>query len=277
LKNGYDEWPMSSIELENFVSEQYDPYSVLTILPTVRLANFDLNELNFVPIDLEQSGGSFDLMDDLDNLFGYSPQIFTGENTLNGLNLNYSGLRIRRLQSSSDRGAKIQEFESKKFQLWIKDVSDSNFFATDTESKIEIFLTNEDESANLNWLIQTRDGWLKNLVDNYGLYQSVYDSIRNSTDYSALKTAIENLLVFEFKNLYANARNAPYQFQDLNGEPICPLFCLLNEAGFPQTYYEREEAINFEKRNIRVVDPNIVRQFVSRFTQKLNATSRLTA
>jgi hypothetical protein len=248
LKNGYKEWPLSSFEFENYIQNKYNGYGVAVIPPGQTLTLLDLNNFS----------------------------LFSGENSLNGLNYKYSGLRVKRSISTEDAGAKIVDFDSRKFQLWVEDIRDRFFFSSNSNQELTIYLTDEDETANLQWLIETRDGWLKNLAQNYNLYTAQYNSIVGTNNYATLKATIEPLLKFNASKLYDNAANVPRFYVDVNGDPLCPLYCVLREEGIPRTNYELEEQENFEKRKIRVIDPSVIRRFANRYRQVLRSTNRLT-
>lgn len=277
LKNGYKEWPLSSFEFENYIQNKYNGYGVAIIPPGQTPTLLDLNNDTLDAIDLNSAEPvNYDLNESLFSIFGYTTSVFSGENSLNGLNYKYSGLRVKRSISTEDAGAKIVDFDSRKFQLWVEDIRDRFFFSSDSNQELTIYLTDEDETANLQWLIETRDGWLKNLAQNYNLYTAQYNSIVGTNNYATLKATIEPLLKFNASKLYDNAANVPRFYVDVNGDPLCPLYCVLREEGIPRTNYELEEQENFEKRKIRVIDPSVIRRFANRYRQVLRSTNRLT-
>ena len=278
LKDGMKEWPLSSYEFEEFIRRKYEGYGVAVIPPFTENTSLDLNSTNLDSIDLNLPGPSYDLQNVISTIFGFSTTVFSGENTIQGIDYKYEGLRVRReISTEPERGAQIAEFDSRKFQLWVYNNQDRFFFSSNPNRNLVFFLTGENPAGDFEWLISVRDNWLRNLAENYNLYTEEYQQALQATTAQELKDAFMNRLRFEPSQLYNNAANAPRTFLDINGDPICPLFCVLNNEGFPLTNYEAEEQKNFQRRLIRVIEPSLIRTFSRRFQQTLTSTGRLSA
>jgi hypothetical protein len=278
LKDGMREWPLSSYEFDEFIRRKYDGYGVAIIPPFTETTALDLNFVDLDSIDLNLPGASYDLQNVISNIFGFSTTVFSGENSIQGIDYKYEGLRVRReISTEPTKGARIAEFDSRKFQLWVYDIQDRFFFSSSTNKNLVFFLTGENPDADFNWLISVRDGWLRNLARNYNLYTSEYQAALQATTTQELQDAFMDKLLFTPSQFYDNAANAPRTFLDANGDPVCPLFCVLNNEGIPLTNREAEENQNFSRRLIRVIDPSLIRTFSRRYEQVLTSTGRLSA
>jgi len=276
LKDGMKEWPMSSIEFEEYLKLKYKDYGVCVIPP-----ERDISET--AEIDLNVGNENYNLMETIPNSFlgdlmsssnGTETNSFTGRNSLLGLDYRHPFLRVRRLATNSDQSAAIVNYDERKFQLWLTDNNDKFFFSgiDDTiegSGDIQFFLiTPNDEAERLNqeWLQKTLNTWIK---DNY---PEKFEEIQQG---APLQTTIEETMTFNVSSFFREAKNAPRYYVDINNEPLCPLYCVLEEAGFPVTNFEQEEKDNEAKRFIRVIRPPLVTRFADEYRSILRNSPRL--
>lgn len=284
LKNGVlDSWPKSSGELERFLEDQYDAYSVIELLPTSNL--------------------------------GTPPKLI---NTVNGIDLSYENLRVsvKSLIEAEARGGssaprwKIFKYDSNRYQLWIDAPYSLNQFntAAGTEDAFVLTLVNEvskieikndvDEAArklayakveekNLAWLgvnsasVELGTGfllWAKTYTSST-VYKSVKDFATDIKISPDNKYKCMHEVTFKASDTWFVGRNAPIAFKDSAGNNVTTYrernrvqLPLVDPIGLTNaiSYADYEIELNDDKRKIRVLPLNLIRQFSEEYEAKLN-------
>lgn len=263
LKKGIEQWPLSSTALERKISKEYSKFGACTLLSGISL-NVDMENESWV-FDLLDENGIEDLMDAID-------QGFTLPYTkLSGLDLSHPYLRVKRNASinASTYWAEIEKYDANLWQLWFKNVKDSNFFREDlSDNQISIFLTNpyeigtdeytEVEELNMAWLQTAAEEWYPTHHDDF------------TFTHANIQTEIESKLVLEVGTFYLDAGNAPYSYEE-GGRTLRHLTQAPNNLTVT-TNREHEEVLNDEKRFIKVVRPESIRAFGDEYDQRVNGS-----
>lgn len=264
MKNGISEWPLSDFALDQHVREKYNKYGVVSI----------------VPVFFGGQGQSFDMMKeigranlaDLDyHLDLMEPWPFSAPitNILNGLDISYPYLRIRRVLSKihPNRYAKLAKWDPVKYQLWLTDINDPFFFREVADNvtdgtTLELFLINPIQnihSAEYEQIEQENAKWRLNTQLKFG--SSIFE------EDMSIKIYVDRF--------YDKAENAPERFIERNtGETYFGEYVGLR-GGDPIPYFEYERALNEEKRRIKVIRPELIHNFVEKYQNALISSGRL--
>lgn len=284
LKNGVlDSWPKSSGELERFLEDQYDAYSVIELFPEFRSSE---------ALALVSKGITI---------------------SVNGIDLSYENLRVsvKSLIEAEDQGGssaprwKILKYDSNRYQLWI-DAPDSitHFNRLKAENDyLVLTLVNEVvgttardavTAKNNAWLgvnsasvelgtgfllyVKTAIATLKgtdnasaDLIRSAAVYKSVKDfAIETSPDN---KYKCMHLVKFKASDTWFVGRDAPIAFKDSAGNNVTTYRKRANTSIGVTTeisYADYEIAANDDKRKIRVLPVRLIRQFSEEYEKKLN-------
>jgi len=275
LKNGFDQWPLSDQALSNFISAKYNDYGVVSIFPEVLIPGVNDEMVQAWHIDLIQGSLNVDLMEDLDY-----PIIVS--NFMAGLDLTYPRLRLRRIfagfnqlstgqnDPTFNRGrAQIEGWDPIRFQLWLKNVTDSLFFADgdNIESDNMIRLEFVDDNPSHDPIIDNEDqNWLDGLQDLYRTFLGDDSFILDPDN-----------IVFRVSSFYEDGMLAPHHFvSDATQEdvPFADISNIYNNllCATPIPFYEWEREGNDEKRYIKVIKPEFIRAFVNRYQDLISKT-----
>lgn len=275
MKKGISEWPLSDQALDKFIGERYGKYGVCSVFPSFIASNTnDFLELNWT-LDCMLSNYSFDLMDDIQYPIAIN-------NLLNGLDLTYPYLRVKRSESSQGKNGfygKIKYFDSEKYQLWLEDIKDPFFFSNIASNvpnynQIEIIAINPFEENSIEWknVNEQEKEWIESTKS---WYSTLFGSVL--VDDETYKNNLFNVLKFNVKNFYEDARLAPNHFiNGVTGERLCFLYCNITGEGVPVPNFEHERNLNEEKRLIKVIKPSLIYRFADTYQKVLNSTGRLT-
>lgn len=268
LKSGMKAWPLSNSQLDRSILNEYGEFGICEMMPKVLSLNVDLMD-GGVQFDLEQDGLSSDLMD----VFGGIPELFT---MLHGLDVSHAWLRVYRSDSTnSHKGARIEKYDSSRWQLVLKDIEDPGFFESNlANNEIHFKLINpyqagtpeyvEVEESNAAWLAKTMQNW-------YPYYFGAYIGDPND-----IQAEIESRLVFDVRKFHPMAENAPdHYYNATTGEVLSNIEAQIGSQGVPQTFQEVEIERNDEKRKIKVLHKRVIRGFVNKYNDVLTKTSRL--
>lgn len=244
MKNGMSQWPMSTQTLDRHIKNKYANYGVCTIIP---------------------------IFDQYDNTKVVS-------NYVNGLDLSYPYLRVKRVTSNyyTTKSESIYTFDSHRSQLWLSNDNDPFFFSDINNdvidsNKIQIVLTNPYAIGTSEYtsVVELNNAWLDSTLS---WYESIFGEY-NGEDY---RSDVLQSLVFEVNNFYEEGSIAPDYFIDIQtGERLCNVFCNAANNAAPITNYESEQALNDSKRFIRTLKPSIVYSFVDKYKLTLKETGRL--
>ena len=262
LKNGVlDSWPKSSGELERFLEDQYDAYSVIELLP------------------IKNSYMS----------------------TVNGIDLLYENLRVsvKSLIDTEAGGSyaprwKIIKYDSNRYQLWIDapaSIGHFNLLKAQNDGLVltlvnEVVGTSPEAIVARDAVTAKNNAWLgvnssgTELGSGFLLWAKTNAS---TAVYSSVKTAIGTSLdsmykcmhVVEFKasNTWFVGRDAPIAFKDSDGNNVTThrrrastSIGLTTEI----SYADYEIELNDDKRKIRVLPVRLIRQFSEEYEKKLN-------
>lgn len=271
LKGGYKEWPLSNSALDKIIDEKYNRYGVCNIVPFFITSEIDLMDNPYI-IDLMGGFYTIDLMLEYDLPIGIS-------NFLNGLDLSFKWLRVKRMASSlSEKGqwAEIAAYDRDRYQLWMKNVTDSFFFddiSDDIENynTIQFALYNPFSPGTTEYHTVENEhlDWVESAKDWYNTFFQEYTG-------SDFKNELISKLKFEVTNFYETGSIAPdYFINGVTGEKICNLYCNITGEGVPIPNYESEKTKNDEKRFIRVIRPSMIRRFVDTYEKVLKESGRL--
>lgn len=151
LKDGLNAWPQSYSEFESFIERKYDEYSVLEFWPWYipnNLVNEDLAE----GIITRNSFGSLDLE---------------------------SG-KYKLIDSTTDHGTNIITYDTKRLQIWVKDIPNMEYVANGYKSYY-LDYDYADEEEKEEWLSNEILPWVEET--NYPLYlEIVNDPTINDDD-----------------------------------------------------------------------------------------------
>jgi hypothetical protein len=271
LKGGLSEWPNSNQETEKYLTQEYDKYSVLTIVPEL---------LSYTDFFNQGPAGTVITYD-----------VFS--NSLNGIDITHPHLRIRR--ENTNAYARVSHYDSSMYQLYVYGVNDpGKFFADNGIFYIETFnpySRNTDdyisaENLNTGWREQLFTFFEKEhptahniavFLVNAEFGVSTYD---NRVDY--LKEYEKKLqtwtMRFSPERMNQIGRNAPKEYLSADGSEILSAYDalvasepILDDNGdaipypYLNTYAEYEREKNDEKRKIRVVKKNIINEFVDAY------------
>jgi hypothetical protein len=303
LKNGMKEWPLTQQTLDKYVKEKYSKYAVTSVFPFFFLSSNDLME-TFWNLDMMGFDINVDLMDDIEFPIAIA-------NFLQGLDLTYENLYVRRLWSGFDalidqetalganlqddafiRGyAKIKHFDRDRYQVWydLDETSDSFFFedpkSTDTSdaSLIQLVLINPYATYNpadpSEPIILNQTLYDETVQKNEQWIEEQrdwYEQFFGTYNGDQFSTDLFEKLQFYVSNFYEDGSLAPDYFLDVTtGEKLCTLFCNINGTGLPVPNFESERTINDEKRFIRVLRKEVIYRFVEKYKEVLNASGRL--
>jgi len=244
MKNGMSQWPMSTQTLDRHIKNKYSNYGVCTIIPT------------------------FDQYDNTKVVSNY----------VNGLDLSYPYLRVKRVTSnySNTKYESIAGFDDHRNQLWLTNDNDPFFYKdidpqVQNSNQIQIILINpySEASDEYNDVEERNNAWLDSTRD-------WYESIFGEYDGNNYRSAALEALVFEVNNFYEDGSIAPdYFINTQTGERLCNLFCNLTNTGTPITNYESEQTLNDSKRFIRALKPSLIYSFVDKYKLTLKETGRL--
>ena len=270
LKEGIGAWPKSEQELERYITEQYDKYSVLQFLP-----------------------GPFNEITGL-STFGDSAYY---NNSFAGLDLSHDYLRIRR-DDINNGYALIDYFDPNLFQLFVYKVSNANnFFNSTGDFIIETYNPFLAQNPMYETIQQSNDAWLEKallwaqegyastferfLIENTDLITlSRRQYLRRFEDYF-LKSG---RLGWQENTIFEKGRNAHVAYSNPStGEPITAFDAYrgahTTESGETsygssgslgiQTRYELEVEKNFAKRKMRVIKKSQINAFVEEYKKKL--------
>ena len=270
LKNGVlDSWPKSSGELERFLEDQYDAYSVIELLPTSNQET--------------------------------PPKLI---NTVNGIDLSYENLRVsvKSLIDIEYTGInnpvaprwKIFKYDSNRYQLWI-DAPDSiahfTLLKNSTDGLVltlvnEVVGTSPEANAARAAVTAKNNAWLG--VNSAGVELGTGFLLWAKTDastavYSNVKDAIgtspDNMykcmhqVKFKASDTWFVGRDAPIAFKDSAGNNVTTYRKRTNTSIGVTTeisYADYEIAANDDKRKIRVLPVRLIRQFSEEYEKKLN-------
>jgi hypothetical protein len=266
LKNGMKEWPLSTSALDQHLLDAYGNYGVCEISSTILDFGTDLLS-NGISIDLLLGDGEIDLMDPVLSKSGY----------INGLDLTYPYLRVYRVDSNqSNELAEIEKYDDSRWQLWVKNVGDKDFFDPSLPSMhIGFKLINPYTSGTADYdTVEAENlAWLKAMKISWYDYHFIGVDLTDGE----IQAELESKMIFNISTFYTSAENAPdYYYNIVSGKRLSNLIAQKNnEISIPVTFRETEEAKNDAKREIKVLRPKTIYRFEDRYNEVLNATDRL--
>ena len=264
LKNGLSEWPKSSQELERYITQEYDQYSVLTFSPVLK---------SFTNTYADEN-----------------PTYEAFTNTLNGIDMTHPYLRIRRRNSNAY--ARVSHYDSSMYQLYVYGVNaPGQFFADDGNFYIETFNPYENGSSDYISTEELNNEWREKLFTHFekehpyahAIATFNIDFINPETERVNYLKQYESLLQgyglgLQPERMNQIGRDAPKEYLSADGSEILTAYDalvasdpILDDNGdvipysYLNTYAEYEQEKNLEKRKIRVVKRNVITQFVDAY------------
>lgn len=241
LKDGaLDAWPKSSGELERYLEDQYDAYSVIEFYP------------------------------------GTETVTSLTSATLNGIDLYYKHLRITvtSLYAASPLTAPlwvISKYDSSRYQLWINTPASYSQFksGSDTNNSYTFVLLNEANPGSTEYIqiAATNAAWLKTYKD---WAKAMFTLTVSETDTSITTASSVN---FKSSATWFTGREAPITFEDNAGNNVT--FYRKRKGLVAGTVSEISYAThlieeNDEKRKIRVLPASLIRDFAESYEETLN-------
>lgn len=251
LKGGLQDWPKSHAELERFLEDQYDAYSVIEF-SNITQTTATLNGLDMT-----------------------NPNIYL---------TNTSALRRENETKNDPNPAnrfvaprwKVFKYDPARFQLWI---TKPEYLNTGGISSFTYGVNNGFSltSTDATWL-ETYSKWLHD--NNITLWQNIVANSENSSTSDLFYTNLQSYVVFLPRisatgNRYAwyVGREAPIDFTDQNGASKTTLDIrtgnIIGNATVI-TYADHEITENDDKARIRVLTPAVVRSFAEAFEEMIN-------
>jgi len=272
LKNGVlDSWPKSSGELERFLADQYDAYSVIELLPAPTIAEIASLTADKTTI------------------------------SVNGIDLSYENLRVS-VKSLIDAEAaggsyaprwKIFKYDSNRYQLWIDapaSIAHFNLLKVVTDRLVltlvnEVVGTSPEAIVARDAITAKNNAWLgvnssgTELGSGFLLWAktnastAVYNSVKNAigtipdTMYKCM-----HAVKFKASNTWFVGRDAPIAFKDSAGNNVTTHRKRTSTSIVPTeiSYADYEIGLNDDKRKIRVLPVKLIRQFSEEYEKKLN-------
>lgn len=254
LKNGLQDWPLSSGQLERFMQVYFDKWQVISLKTT------------FVP------DGSYVYFDQ----DGIEREIIFSEiiNTFSGLDLSPEFVRI----VSDGKRFKVM-YDHVLEQLWVTPEISDNSYSIDWNKPF--YFTTSDENPEkeyewkqsfLSWVSRNRPGFF-----NY----SLKDSQGEPTPFNQVEQITYTLGTINTEQ-YSRGRNAPHHYEDGLGAEISRYDFLKYEdyrtrnrlVGGGKTivsYSDYLNEINSVRSQIRVIAPIHVQDFVREYRKLLNS------
>ena len=292
LKDGVlDAWPKSSGELERYLEDQYDSYSVIEFYPHPDLAlvvttTTPPTSATLNGIDLHYSATLNGI-----NLY-YSA-------TLNGIDLYYEHLRIT-VTSLNDTYIQavtaspltppkppplwvISKYDSNRYQLWINRIDVNSIDARESYSQFKsgsdannsytfVLVNNaKPESAEYEQIVATNKAWL----ETYKAWAKAMwpNDVNVTTAVTTTSSVIRYYSSVKFKSsqTWFTSRGAPIAFQDSSGNNVTFNKAKRSNVSVSEISYAThliEE--NDKKSKIRVIPINLIREFSDVYKQTLN-------
>jgi len=251
LKGGLQDWPRSHAELERFLEDQYDAYSVIEFSNINQVAK-TLNGLDMT-----------------------NPNIY----------LTNTAALIQEIATQNDPNPanrfiaprwKIFKYDPSRFQLWITkpEYLDNGISGFTDGINNGFSLT----STDATWL-KSYSTWLyNNDVDAWNsIKASSGDSSTSDLFYANLQTTVTFLPgISATNNRYAwyVGREAPIDYVDQYGASKTTLDIRTGNIvgnAIVTTYADHEIAENDDKARIRVLTPPVIRSFAEAFEEMINA------
>lgn len=276
LKEGIGAWPKSEQELERYITQYYDTFSVLQILPEQFTTALGLRTYEQFTTAL--------------GLPTYVKESYY-RNTFLGLNLNHPYLRLRR--SGLDNAyALVDRFDPDLFQLYVHKVSNPRVFFNNTQHYIlETYNPYYSQNPMYESVEQLNDAWLeKALVWVQEGYQIVYDyfvtNVATGLSRREYLREFERVCLgsefigWEANTVFEKGRDAHVSYANtVTEEPLTAydvyrgpyevdgttLYGPGVNGLTVQTRYELEVEKNFAKRKIRVVKKSQINAFVEAY------------
>jgi len=283
LKEGIQNWPMSNLEFERFIEDEYGKYSVMTFVPLA------------IPNLIYTIDGGFD--SDA-QVIAYTRYY----NTFVGLPLDQKYLPYLHLSAynsgiSPISSANIIRYDASTLQLWIEKKDNDAFYNIDSNvsrysleflnpySQTEQFINkyNEVEQLRIEW---NEKILLSLKVSDPGTYY-LFENARadNPLDFEY------PILSFMPSNIWQDSYNAAFNFYtqeddesirsvsyyDLMLNQIATLNGQYNMTSLKNTntdyisYIQNEYTINESRRNITVIDPPYISLFEEAYKFQLNS------
>ena len=250
LKGGLQDWPKSHAELERFLEDQYDAYSVIEF-SNINEAAATLNGLDMTSADIY-----------LTNTAALRHEVETKDDP-NPAN-RFVAPRW-----------KVFKYDPSRFQLWItkpeyltSGISGFNYGVNNGFS-----LT----STDTTWLA-TYSNWLHD--NNLAQWQSIVSSSGGSSTSDLFYTNLQITVTFlpgisASGNRYAwyVGREAPIDYVDQYGASKTTLDIRTGNIvgnAIVTTYADHEITENDDKARVRVLTPAVVRQFAEAFEEMIN-------
>ena len=249
LRNGHASWPMSSEQFERYLAGKYDDYTVLNMVQ-----RFDL-------IDYEGQIPEYPLFSKLLSLE-------ERYNCLNGLPLEGASI-VQYLGDTIIAQADVFKFDSNLQQLWIKTSSTSHLFTNIVDFNIII-----DPEIFKSWLEKYRQYSLNTayfnnctIVNNSGInVLTLTDSIKFARDLTRIPFRPRSI---------CSAREAVAYYAGSDGLKTTNNY-LLGDVSFNEsnltttTNHEKDYNENEINRYIRVVKPEMIREFSQSYFGTIN-------
>lgn len=286
LKEGIHNWPMSNLEMERFIEDEYGKYSVMTFVPLA------------IPDQTYTIEGGFDS----------DAQVITYTkyyNTFTGLPLDekylpYLYLSAYNSGTSPIASSRIIRYDASTLQLWIEKKDNDTFYnvnssisnykleflnpyssSEQTEELIEKY--NEVEQLRIEWNEMVLLSLKVSDPATYYFYEN--ERVTNPQGF------VYPVLLFMPSNIWQDSYNAAFNFYKqeddesirsssyydlmlnqiatLNGEYT--MTSLKNTNTDYISYIQNEYTINESHRNITVIDPPYISLFEESFKLELNS------
>lgn len=243
LFSGLPAWPKSYAERERYILEELDAYSALTFRP-------------------RQIGD--ELLD-----------------SFSGLDLSFESLRLTRDYGTTPATAKIHGFDHTTQSLWVYDVTNETHFRT-SSSALRLTIDSSADRTDptfisgrntfidmlMSWIADVRPLLHASLVASLALQNAQPGS---SSYYTACERLALPAVTFNNFSYYQLASESPAEFVDADGSPVSFIDAVnSNNPYYAVTHKEKFEEEQAELSKIRVVRPDKIHEFVSKYKTLLN-------
>lgn len=247
LRRGHSDWPMSQLELDSYISNKYDAYSVVVFDPTV-IPSDDIGNLSY--IDFNASGGSLYLYPVAED-------------------------------DTSSAGHKIHSYDYSSCQLVferkdkdgneMQDLNDYEYYRIEFESNTDAIApaTMSDDEISYIANLKAAYGITDPNIDVYSIrYKVAIDTVDNKINNKQLKNAAYQYYTLD------EERNEPKSLTgyDVVCDGINDKISYANVSKI--TYAEMETIINDRKEFIDVIHPSNINDFVSSYLKVLTENGR---
>ena len=271
LKGGISQWPLSSNNLDQYIEKKYGKYGIMTVVPAfwgAQNSYFDIM-LNAGRLDMESSWSHDEVEANLDMMKGWDFALPL-TNIFHGIDIKSPNLKLRRTVSKNapqKREAKIELWDPYKYQIWIKDSTDSFLFRENNlldGNRIELFIDPPAEGVS---------------EEETKAYEDELARFKESVSRNGIETEItennEFVAVLYVNQFFDQAYNAPNRYV-IRGTTELYRGQYIHLRGGDAISYRQEEILkNEEKKKIRVIKPELIYNFVDKFKKVLLSSGRI--